>query len=167
MRHPIKYMLGTFLGLTLALAVVPGHAQDGAKVKATTHSILSSGIRNLRPATTSLSHCSQTTRCNSVVRTGRSTNSLYRANRNQQDRKSRTPSISSRRRPVFPLPGLVIGGRKRTRTHSRSSGKGGCEPIKQRPGGCWRVNRYRPNWPGTAGWTELTVQKIPPLVHPV
>jgi len=35
MRHPIKYMLGTFLGLTLALAVVPGHAQDGAKVKAT------------------------------------------------------------------------------------------------------------------------------------
>src|SRR6266478_2176032 len=35
MRHAIKYMLGTFLGLTLALAVVPGHAQDGAKVKAT------------------------------------------------------------------------------------------------------------------------------------
>src|SRR5438094_10429941 len=78
--------------------------------KQPSHSILSSGIRNLRPATTSLSHCSQTTRCNSVVRTGRSTNSLYRANRNQQDRKSRTPSISSRRRPVFPLPGLVIGG---------------------------------------------------------
>src|SRR5437016_5861166 len=111
------------------------------KSKQPSHSILSSGIRNLRPATTSLSHCSQTTRSNSVVRTGRSTNSLYRANQNQQDRKSRTPSISSRRRPVFPLPGLVIGGRKRTRTHSRSSGKGGCEPLKQRPGGCWPVNR--------------------------
>src|SRR2546428_12898718 len=135
--------------------------------KQPSHSILSSGIRNLRPATTSLSHWSQTTRSNSVVRTGRSTNSLYRANQNQQDRKSRTPSISSRRRPVFPLPGLVIGGRKRTRTHSRSSGKGGCEPLKQRPGGCWPVNRDTPNWPGTAGWTELTVQQIPPLVHPV
>ena len=35
MRHPIKYMLGTLLGLILALSVVPGHAQDGAKVKAT------------------------------------------------------------------------------------------------------------------------------------
>src|SRR5438105_15062941 len=35
MRHPIKYMVGTFLGLTLALSAVPGHAQDEAKVKAT------------------------------------------------------------------------------------------------------------------------------------
>src|SRR5437879_8250789 len=35
MKHPIKYMLGAFLGLTLALSAVPGHAQDGAKVKAT------------------------------------------------------------------------------------------------------------------------------------
>src|SRR5947208_13199015 len=35
MRHPIKYMLGTFLGLTLALSAAPGHAQDGAKVKGT------------------------------------------------------------------------------------------------------------------------------------
>src|SRR5438045_6636640 len=35
MKHPIKYMLGTLLGLILALSAVPGHAQDGAKVKAT------------------------------------------------------------------------------------------------------------------------------------
>src|SRR5437879_7112646 len=31
----IKYMVRTFLGLTLVLSAVPGHAQDGAKVKAT------------------------------------------------------------------------------------------------------------------------------------
>jgi hypothetical protein len=35
MKHPIKYMLGTLLGLILALSAVPGHAQDEAKVKAT------------------------------------------------------------------------------------------------------------------------------------
>jgi len=35
MRHPMKYMLGTFLGLTLALSAAPGHAQDEAKIKAT------------------------------------------------------------------------------------------------------------------------------------
>ncbi len=35
MKHPIKYMLGTLLGLILALSAVPGHAQDKAKVKAT------------------------------------------------------------------------------------------------------------------------------------
>jgi hypothetical protein len=35
MRHPIKYTLGAFLGLTLALSAVPGHAQDEAKIKAT------------------------------------------------------------------------------------------------------------------------------------
>jgi hypothetical protein len=35
MKHPIKYMLGTLLGLILALSAAPGHAQDEAKVKAT------------------------------------------------------------------------------------------------------------------------------------
>ncbi len=35
MKHPIKYMLGTLLGLILVLSAVPGHAQDEAKVKAT------------------------------------------------------------------------------------------------------------------------------------
>jgi len=35
MKHPIKYMIGTLLGLILALSAVPGHAQDEAKVKAT------------------------------------------------------------------------------------------------------------------------------------
>jgi hypothetical protein len=35
MRHPMKYMSGTLLGLILALSALPGHAQDGAKVKAT------------------------------------------------------------------------------------------------------------------------------------
>jgi len=35
MKHPIKYMLGTLLGLILALSAVPGHAQAEAKVKAT------------------------------------------------------------------------------------------------------------------------------------
>ena len=31
----MKYMLGTFLGLTLALSAAPGQAQDEAKIKAT------------------------------------------------------------------------------------------------------------------------------------
>jgi len=35
MKHPAKHMLGTLLGLILALSAVPGHAQDGAKIKAT------------------------------------------------------------------------------------------------------------------------------------
>jgi len=48
MRHPIKYMLGTFLGLTLALSAVPGHAQDGAKVKATIPFNLVVGNRELK-----------------------------------------------------------------------------------------------------------------------
>ena len=35
MKHPAKHILGTLLGLILALSAVPGHAQDGAKIKAT------------------------------------------------------------------------------------------------------------------------------------
>ena len=35
MKHSTKYLLGTFLGLILALSAVPGDAQDGPKIKAT------------------------------------------------------------------------------------------------------------------------------------
>jgi len=35
MKHPAKHILGTLLGLILVLSAVPGHAQDGAKIKAT------------------------------------------------------------------------------------------------------------------------------------
>jgi hypothetical protein len=31
----MKYVLGSLVGLTLALSAVPGHAEDGAKMKAT------------------------------------------------------------------------------------------------------------------------------------
>ena len=34
MKRSMKYLSGTVLGLILALSAVPGHAQDGAKIKA-------------------------------------------------------------------------------------------------------------------------------------
>jgi hypothetical protein len=33
MKRSLKYMSGTVLGLILVLSAVPGHAQDGAKIK--------------------------------------------------------------------------------------------------------------------------------------
>jgi hypothetical protein len=35
MKHSVKHMLGAFLGLVIAFSTVPGHAQDGDKIKAT------------------------------------------------------------------------------------------------------------------------------------
>jgi hypothetical protein len=35
MKRTTQYLLGTFLGLILALSAVPGHAEDSARVKAT------------------------------------------------------------------------------------------------------------------------------------
>ena len=35
MKHSVKQMLGTLLGLILAFSAALGHAQDGAKIKAT------------------------------------------------------------------------------------------------------------------------------------
>lgn len=35
MKRSTKYLLGTFLGLILALSAVPGDAQDGPRIKAT------------------------------------------------------------------------------------------------------------------------------------
>src|SRR5437016_4662494 len=166
MRHPIKYMVGTFLGLTLVLSAVPGHAQDGAKVKATIPFNFVVGNKELKAG-------------DYVIESLLANNALqFRSEDGDVQQIAFTVPIETNRtgnheRLLFHHDGdqyflcLVIGGRKRTRTHSRSSGKGGCEPLKQRPGGCWPVNRYTPNWPGTAGWTELMVQQIPPLVHPV
>src|SRR5436190_534610 len=167
MRHPIKYMLGTLLGLTLALAVVPGHAQDGAKVKATIPFNFVVGNKKLKAG-------------DYVIESLLANNALqFRSEDGDVQQIAFTVPIETNRtgnheRLLFHNDGdqyflsqVWLSGTKRTRTHSRSSGKGGCEPLKQRPGGCWPVNRYTPNWPGTAGWTELTVQQIPPLVHPV
>ena len=35
MKHSVKHMLGTLLGLVITFSAVPGHAQDGDKIKAT------------------------------------------------------------------------------------------------------------------------------------
>ena len=88
MKHPIKYMLGTLLGLILALSAVPGHAQDGAKVKATIPFNFVVGNKKLKAGDYVIESLLANNALQFRSEDGTFNNSLYRANRNQQDRKS-------------------------------------------------------------------------------